>query len=58
MSRGAEMDTNGKRDEEAGAADDRAQRKLTTSVGTPLERPEKPSRRKLFGRREKAAAKS
>ena len=51
------MDTNGKRHEEAGAADDRAQRKLTTSVGTPLERPEKPSRRrKLFGRREKAAA--
>jgi len=50
------MDTNEKSREQDGAADDRAQRKLTTSVGTPLARPEKPSRRKLFGRREKQSA--
>ena len=52
-SRGAEMATNGKlpvRDEH-GAADERAQAKLTTSVGTPLEPTEKTSRWKLFGRR-------
>ena len=50
------MDANGKSREQDGTADDRAQRKLTTSVGTPLVKPEKPSRRKLFGRREKSAA--
>jgi len=37
------------RDEES--TDEKAQRKLTTSVGTPLAKQEKPSRRKLFGRR-------
>ena len=43
--------------EEHGAADDRAQRKLTTSVGTTLKPPEKTSRWKLFGRRgERSAA--
>jgi hypothetical protein len=40
------------RDEEASAAN--AQKKLTTSVGTPLLKPEKPSRRKLFGRRDRS----
>ena len=50
------MDTNEKSREHDGAADDRAQRKLTTSVGTPLERPEKTGRRKLFGRRDKSSA--
>jgi hypothetical protein len=53
------MSTNGKVREEHGAADERAQRTLTTSVGTPLEPSKKPSRRKLFGRRrEQPAAKS
>jgi hypothetical protein len=37
------------RDEES--IDQKAQKKLTTSVGTPLVKQEKPSRRKLFGRR-------
>jgi hypothetical protein len=37
------------RDEES--TDQKAQKKLTTSVGTPLVKQEKPSRRKLFGRR-------
>jgi hypothetical protein len=47
------MSTNGKLPvrEEHGAADERAQAKLTTSVGTPLEPTEKTSRWKLFGRR-------
>jgi hypothetical protein len=52
------MATNGKlpvRDEH-GAADERAQRKLTTSIGTPLEPSEKTSRRKLFGRRRERPA--
>lgn len=50
------MDTDQKSREQDGAADDRAQKKLTTSVGTPLARPEKTGRRKLFGRRDKSAA--
>ena len=37
------------RDEES--TDQQAQTKLTTSVGTPLVKQEKPGRRKLFGRR-------
>jgi hypothetical protein len=49
------MATNDKVREEHGAADDRAQRKLTTSVGTPLE-PSKKPRRKLFGRRSERPA--
>lgn len=45
------------RDEET--TDQKAQKKLTTSVGTPLVKQEKPSRRKLFGRRrEQPAARS
>lgn len=45
------------RDEES--TDQKAQKKLTTSVGTPLVKQEKPSRRKLFGRRrEQPAARS
>jgi hypothetical protein len=56
MSRGVEMETNEKSREQDGAADEQAQKKLTTSVGTPLTRPEKPSRRKLFGRRDKSVA--
>jgi hypothetical protein len=50
------MATNEKVREEHGAADERAQRKLTTSVGTPLEPSKKPSRRKLFGRRSERPA--
>jgi hypothetical protein len=42
------------RDEEG--TDQKAQRKLTTSVGTPLVKPEKPSKRKLFGRRRESDA--
>jgi hypothetical protein len=54
-SRGAEMSANEKiRDE--GSTDQEAQKKLTTSVGTPLVKQEKPSRRKLFGRRREAEA--
>jgi hypothetical protein len=41
------------RDEEAETTAE-TQKKLTTSVGTPLLKPEKPSRRKLFGRRERS----
>lgn len=37
--------------EEHGSADERAQKALTKSVGTPLVQRKKPSRRKLFGRR-------
>jgi hypothetical protein len=49
-SRGAEMNTAEKiRDEES--TDQEAQKKLTTSVGTPLVKPEKTGKRKLFGRR-------
>jgi hypothetical protein len=33
------------------SADEKAQKKLTTSVGTPLFKPEKTGKRKLFGRR-------
>jgi hypothetical protein len=36
--------------EDKGVAQKRAQRDLTTSVGTPLVRQEKKSRRRLFGR--------
>jgi len=50
------METNEKSREQDGAADEQAQKKLTTSVRTPLTRPEKPSRRKLFGRRDKSVA--
>jgi hypothetical protein len=39
-----------------GSTDQEAQKKLTTSVGTPLVKQEKPSRRKLFGRRREAEA--
>jgi hypothetical protein len=42
------------RDEES--TDQEAQKKLTTSVGTPLVKPEKSSRRKLFGRRRERSA--
>lgn len=49
--RRAEMATGGKIPEQAGAAEERAQKELTKSVGTALVRPKKPSRRKLFGRR-------
>ena len=35
-------------------AQDRAQRKLTTSVGTPLVRQEKGGKRRLFGGRRKS----
>jgi hypothetical protein len=37
--------------EDKGDAQNRDQRDLTTRVGTRLERPEKKSRRRLFGRR-------
>jgi len=37
------------RDEDV--TDQQAQKKLTTSVGTPLVKPEKTGKRKLFGRR-------
>ena len=50
------MATNEKVREEHGAADERAQKKLTMSVGTPLEPSKKPSRRKLFGRRSERPA--
>ena len=40
--------------EEKGAAEKRAQRELTTRVGTPLVRQEKKSRRRLFGGRPKS----
>ena len=40
--------------EEAGAQE-RAQRELTTSVGTPLVRPEKTTKRRLFGGRRKSS---
>jgi hypothetical protein len=52
------MGTNGKVPvpDEHGAADERAQKKLTTSVGTALEPSEKTSRWKLFGRRRERSA--
>jgi hypothetical protein len=57
-SRGAKMNNDEKiRDEEGNSAES-AQRKLTTSVGTRLVKPEKHSRRKLFGRRGRPATKS
>lgn len=54
--RGAEMATAGRTPDarlpdKTGGADERAQRELTRSVGTPLVRPKKPSKKKLFGRR-------
>jgi hypothetical protein len=52
------MDTEEKERDEEGTSDAQAQQDLTKSVGTRLERPEKPAKRKLFGRREKPAAKS
>jgi hypothetical protein len=44
------MDTTEKTRDEPGNADERAQRELTRSVGTPLVRQLKP-KKKLFGRR-------
>jgi hypothetical protein len=49
--RGAEMAEARTPPEDKGDAEKRAQRALTTSVGTPLVRHEKKSRRRLFGRR-------
>ena len=49
--RGAEMAAAAKPSEDKGDAQKRAQKDLTTSVGTRLERPEKKSRRRLFGGR-------
>ena len=51
--RGAEMAATAKTPEDKGDAQQRDQRDLTTSVGTPLVRQEKKSRRRLFGRSRK-----
>lgn len=51
--RGAEMAAEAKPPEK-GVAEQRAQRELTTRVGTPLVRQEKKSRRRLFGGRPKS----
>lgn len=48
--RGAEMAATEKIPEDKGDAHKQDQRDLTTSVGTPLVRQEKKSRRRLFGR--------
>jgi hypothetical protein len=45
------MDAAMKTPEEKALAQKQAQRELTASVGTPLVRQEKKSRRRLFGRR-------
>ena len=52
--RGAKMTAPVKTPEDKGDAQKRAQRDLTTRVGTRLERPEKKSRRRLFGGRRTA----
>ena len=52
--RGAEMAAESKPTEDQGVAQKRAQRELTTRVGTPLVRQEKKSRRRLFGGRRKS----
>ena len=52
--RGAEMAAEAKPPEEMGVAEKRAQKELTTRVGTPLVRQEKKSRRRLFGGRPKS----
>jgi hypothetical protein len=45
------MATSGRKREESGTVENRAQRELTRTVGTTLVRPETPSKRRLFGRR-------
>lgn len=52
--RGAGMTAEAKAPEEKGVAEKRAQKELTTRVGTPLVRQEKKSRRRLFGGRPKS----
>jgi hypothetical protein len=47
----SKMTADAKTREDKGDAQNRDQRDLTTRVGTRLERPEKKSRRRLFGRR-------
>jgi hypothetical protein len=50
------MATTTKTPEEEGLAQERAQRELTTTVGTPLVRQEKKSKRRLFGGRQRRTA--
>jgi hypothetical protein len=49
------MSTDKSREEDR-VSQEQAQKTLTTSVGTPLVKPEKTSRRKLFGRRREQSA--
>ena len=49
------MSTDKSREEDR-VSQENAQKTLTTSVGTPLVKPEKTSRRKLFGRRREQSA--
>jgi len=49
--RGAQMAATAKTPEEEGLAHKQAQKKLTTSVGTPLVQQEKKSKKRLFGGR-------
>jgi hypothetical protein len=51
---GAEM-TQATKDPKDEGAQERAQRELTASVGTPLMRPEKSKKRRLFGGRRKSS---
>jgi hypothetical protein len=52
---GAEMTQATKDPKDEGGAQERAQRELTASVGTPLMRPEKSKKRRLFGGRRKSS---
>ena len=52
---GATMNNATKTPTEEAGAQERAQRELTTSVGTPLVRPEKTTKRRLFGGRRKSS---
>jgi hypothetical protein len=52
---GAKMTQATKDPKHEGGAQERAQRELTASVGTPLVRPEKGKKRRLFGGRRKSS---
>jgi hypothetical protein len=52
---GAEMTQATKDPKDQGGAQEQAQRDLTASVGTPLVRPEKDKKRRLFGGRRKSS---